>query len=80
MFTCTQDVFTIVAVVMDGGGRSTVTLPAPQQSGSAPFLVKYPHLGKKKKKSIKNKHHFLFLYQEKFMFYLDGVVGSIRDQ
>lgn len=44
MVTSTEDVFSIVAMVMDGGGRGAVTLATPQQSGSTPLLVKYPYL------------------------------------
>lgn len=46
LITSTEDVFSIVAVVMDGGGWGTVALTTPQQSGSTPFLVKYPYLQK----------------------------------
>lgn len=42
--TSTEDVFPIVAMVTDGGGRGTMTLATPQQSGSTCLLVKNPHL------------------------------------
>lgn len=42
--TCTQDVFSVIAMVMNGGGRGAVSLTDPQQSGSASFLIKNPHL------------------------------------
>lgn len=90
LITSTEDVFSIVAMVMDGGGWCTVALATPQQSGSTPLLVKYPYLqgicsylddlcvGKDLFwGSGQTEQVFLFLQP---LCYLDGVVCSVSDQ
>lgn len=78
-------------MVMDGGGRGAVALATPQQSGSTSLLVKYPHL-----QGIcsylddlcggKGLFFWIWTYRTGFpfpaasLFYLDGVVRSVRDQ
>lgn len=77
-------------MVMDGDRRGTMALATPQQSGSTPFLVKYPHL---QGNSEINSHFiprpeqrrgslFFFLSASLLLSssHLDGVVRSVGDQ